>query len=104
MASESTQIPEDARALTRRRREERVDAVIELPFGERVTVACPVCGKSKDVGIYVPPAKSPSWTSCWNWDCDAFLKLQSDGTEASMDPEDVQTGLDRFAAAGGVES
>lgn len=101
MTDDTTRTPADARAQLRRKREERADAVIELPFNERVEVDCPVCGESQSVAIYAPPARSPSWTSCWNWDCDAFLKLQSDGTEATTEPQDVQTGLDRFAAAGG---
>jgi len=98
------QTPADARAQLRREREAKTDAVIELPFNERVEVDCPVCGASKAVAIYVPTAKSPEFGSCWNWDCDAFLKFQTDGTEATTEPQEVQTGLDRFATAGGGPS
>jgi len=91
--------------MMRRRREERTDAVIEMPFGEpHVEVECPECEESFLNTIAATAEYSPTFGPCPNWECDAFLKFQSDGSEETAaeasGPE--QTGLDQFS--GGVSA
>jgi len=91
----------DARHETRQRREERTDAVVELPFNERVEVDCPVCGETFETTIATgnPSIHSPTFGRCTNWKCNAFLKFRSDGSEGSTteDSEPTQMGLTQFA-------
>lgn len=96
----------DNRAKMRRRREKRKDAVIELPFGKPVEVTCPECGETFETGIYADPEDySPTFDNCPNWDCDAFLKFASDGSEEKAtveSSEPTQADLGHFS--GGVSS
>lgn len=92
----------NARVETRRHREKRRDATIELPFNERVEVECPECGETFEMTIATchPAETTPSWSNCSNWDCDAFLKFEWDGSGAEPETETSgpkQTGLDQFA-------
>ncbi|SEO72440.1 hypothetical protein SAMN05216388_1017112 [Halorientalis persicus] len=94
----------DARLETRRNRERRKDATVELPFNERVTVECPGCGETFELTIATgdPAQTTPSWGGCTTWDCDAFLKFEWDGTHQdpereTEETESAQTGLDQFA-------
>jgi hypothetical protein len=92
---------ENARAATRRRREERADHVLEVPFNERCEVTCPECGESRELLILADPEEgSPSFAFCSNWDCDAFLKRVWDGTgldEETGTEKPTQTGLAQFS-------
>ncbi|MDS0280313.1 hypothetical protein NDI85_21240 [Halomicroarcula sp. S1AR25-4] len=99
MVSDAGRTAADARHETRRRREQRTDAVLKLPFGERVTLECPECGQAFETIIASEPRTSPSFDSCPNWNCDAFFKFRSDGTESG--PADAvssrQAGLAQFS-------
>ena len=100
MTSEDLQDRSDARVETRRRREERTDAVVELPYNERVRVTCPACGEPFENSISCGdiPSYSPTFGSCPNWECDAFLKFVSDGSEAEEeDDRPAQADLSQFA-------
>jgi hypothetical protein len=97
MTDDDVRTAEDARALTRRRREARTDAVISVPFNTpHVDAACPECGEQFEVTIAGDPAEaSPSFGTCPSWECDAFLKYVHDG---ESEPEPVgQQGLGRYA-------
>lgn len=85
----------DARLETRRAREQRCDGEIALPFGERVAVACPVCGEEFSTLILADAGTSPSWGTCPDWDCDAFLKYRHESEVAVS--ADGQADLDEFA-------
>lgn len=100
MSDENHRTAADARRVTRRRREERTDAVIDLPFNERADVECPSCGESfeKLVAVGDPAAYSPTFGRCSNWECDAFLKFRHDGSQETVsdDPQPAQIGLTQF--------
>jgi hypothetical protein len=85
VSDESLQDRSDARFETRRHREKRADATVELPFNERVRVTCPECVESFATTIACgdPEAYSPTFGTCRNWECDAFLKYVSDGSEGA---------------------
>jgi len=91
----------DAAVETRRVREKRADATIEVTFGERDAYTCPECRYEEEIGIYGAPHDEPSFGDCSNWDCDAFLKFVDDG---DRDDGDVsgQVGLDQFAGGEGA--
>lgn len=90
----------------RRRREERVDHVHDIPFNqpEKPEVVCPDCGESIGVGIY--GTCEVSYDSCWGLDCDAYHKFRRDrdaetyADEASTESETVQT---KLVTDGGVD-
>jgi len=91
------------RELLQQRREERVDHVHDIPFGERTTVECPDCGESTAIGIYGGELRS--YGPCWSWACDAFHKFRRDRDQEADDDQDgledeqpVQTGLQYFGA------
>jgi len=97
----SPKTSEKARAKTRRRREKRKDATLSLPFGERAEVECPECGEVFENGIYADPSESPSFGNCPKWDCDVFLKYESDGTESPRETDTTAKQSDLAAFAGG---
>jgi hypothetical protein len=94
--SDTLQDRSDAAFETRRRREKRADATIEITFGEKTSYECPECGYEERIGIYGSKDNSPSFGNCSNWDCDAFLKFVDDGDRESDEPSG-QVGLDQFA-------
>jgi hypothetical protein len=72
----------DAKRLTRRRREQRADYVVEIPFGQPFAeFTCPECGGEFHATLHVPKDE-PTFGNCSNWDCDAFLKFINEGTDA----------------------
>jgi hypothetical protein len=88
--------------LLRQRREKRVDHVHEIPYHQRTTVECPDCGISIETGIYGLEI-GPSYSSCWNCECDAFHKFRRDRDQEADDDQDdleddqpIQTGLQYF--------
>ena len=91
------------RELTRQRREERVDHVHDIPFHEKTLVECPDCGISVETGIYGLEI-GPSFSSCWNYQCDAFHKFRRDREQEAdeVDQDDfeedrpIQAGLQHF--------
>ncbi|MFC6975695.1 hypothetical protein ACFQL1_15130 [Halomicroarcula sp. GCM10025709] len=93
-------IATDNARKTRQRREERADATIDVPFNERVEVACPECGEAFENIILTstPRQYTPTFRNCPTWDCDAFLKFSWDGSTAE-EPEgdDQQASLAAFA-------
>ena len=100
MTTDRLRTAADARHTTRQNRERRTDAVLELPFNERVAVVCPVCGESFETCILTsdPAGYSPTFGRCSTWDCEAFLKFRYDGSGASVDqPVEEQTALEQFA-------
>ncbi len=99
---EDLRTPSDSRRKTRLARERRTDAVIEQPYNvPHVDVVCPECGTEFVSTICGDPGEcSPSFGSCPNWECDAFLKFRSDGSESTASTP-TQTGLSQFATAGG---
>ncbi|WP_256289917.1 hypothetical protein [Halobellus inordinatus] len=95
----SAELATDNGVKTRRRREERCEGVIEMPFNEQVEVECPACGDEFLCTIATPdPEKfSPSFGSCTAWECDALIKFRSDGTEDDdTSDEPIQSGLAAF--------
>ncbi|WP_092907584.1 hypothetical protein [Halostagnicola kamekurae] len=83
---EST-IAMDARLLTRRRREQRIDHVLEVNMHERADLDCPACGHEWTAGYHGPiESMSPSFSPCSDWDCDAYLKVVHDGSDPEPDP------------------
>lgn len=77
----------DNARITRRRREERTDAVIEVPFNQsRIEVECPVCGAETTVKILLNG--SVSFCNCWNSDCDAFLKFEDSTVQVEIEETD----------------
>lgn len=98
MPSESVRTAADAHHLTRQRREERADAAIEVPANDRAEITCPECGVSTTALFAGGSELFPSFSNCWSWDCDAFLKFVWDGSDGRDDgPEQV----DLAAFAGG---
>jgi len=83
---------------TRRHREKRATATIEVTFGEKTPYECPECGHETRIGIYGADYDEPSFLNCKNWDCDAFLKFVDDGDRADpeSEPADVQADLTAF--------
>ena len=90
MSAETLNDRSDAHFETRRHRERRADGTVELPFNERVIVECPACGESFENSINCgdPTAYSPTFGNCPNWECEAFLKFVSDGSEGAVDGTD----------------
>jgi len=86
----------DPRHRTRVRRERRADAEIEVPVGERVERECPECGECFEV-LVAGSDDGPSFDSCSNWDCDAFLAFQHQQREINRDSGPAQTALGQFA-------
>ena len=74
-----------ARQRTRRRREERADATIRVPVNDHAEVSCPECGVSTTVIFAGDSEMFPSFGTCWNWDCEAFLKFAWDGTDGGSE-------------------
>ena len=90
----------DAKTLTRRRREERTDFVIEIPFGEPfVEFTCPECRGDFQATIHVPKDE-PTFGNCSDTDCDALLKFVDEGTHSRRSAGDNRT-LETFATDAG---
>lgn len=90
----------DAKTLTRRRREKRTDYVVEIPFGEpHVEYTCPGCGGEFHATMHVPKDE-PSFGTCSDWDCDAFLKFIHDGDDSDRSAGHNRS-LGAFADLGG---
>jgi hypothetical protein len=87
---------ESNRAKTRRRREKRATATIEVTFGEKTPYECPECGHETKIGIYGAEFDEPSFLPCSAWDCDAFLKFVDDG-DRSSEAAGGQANLAQFA-------
>jgi len=97
--SDPTTIGEvSAAEQTRKQREQRVDQIHTIEFGDRVEVECDSCGASTTVGIYGD--QRVSFGGCWGAGCDAFHKFQRRASEVSDSDETQQTQL---VTDGGVD-
>lgn len=94
--SDTLQDRSDAAFETRRRREQRADATIEVTFDEKSAYECPECGDEERIGIYGRDYDEPSFLPCSNWGCDAFLKFVDDGEREDPAPSG-QVALGQFA-------
>ena len=90
--SDPTTLGTDGAQTLLERREVRVDHVHDIPFHERTTVECPDCGISVETGIYGLEI-GPSFSSCWNYQCDAFHKFRRDRDAEESDHEDASSAL-----------
>jgi hypothetical protein len=89
--TDPTTLGTDTTATLRQRREARVDHDHDIPFGERVTVECPDCDETTEIGIY--GCESPSYGPCWSWDCEAYHKFRRDRPAERDDLEDASSAL-----------
>jgi hypothetical protein len=93
----------DSSVETARRRAERADHHVEVPANERTRVECPGCECIFKNSIVCGDPKSyfPTYGTCTNWECDAFLQFRWNGEDGAVsdeeDDEPAQTGLDAFA-------
>jgi len=105
VSEDSIRTSEDARQLTRRRREARADVEFDVPINDRTVVECPACETSQQVLFAGDGDGMPSFSSCWSWDCDAFHKFSwngEDGSIATSNPP-TQTGLQQFVGGGSAQ-
>jgi len=97
--SDTLQDRSDAAFETRRVREKRKDATVEVTYDEKTPYTCPECGCESVTGIYGLDYDEPSFDNCPNWDCDAFLKFVDDGDREEASPSG-QVGLEQFSGGG----
>jgi hypothetical protein len=97
--SDTLQDRPDAAFETRRHREQRAAATIEVTYEEKTPYTCPECGEEERIGIYGLDYDEPTFGNCSNWDCDAFLKFVDDGDREKPEPSG-QVGLEQFVGGG----
>jgi hypothetical protein len=90
--NDPTSLGADNAEKLRKRRENRVDHVHDIPFNERTTVECPDCDET--TATLILGGEIRSYGPCWNWDCDSFHKFRRDRSAETDDDQDDDQDVD----------